>query len=430
MLEKPRLLADLRDLRVLDHRDVLVRRGDREQAAQQVHALRAVRHVLELASDEVVLGAAERRGLGLRHLHDEQRLCLGQGQYSRTSFIICSVSSPEISRSARATRASTNANAARNARLARAAARRARPRCAAPSPCRGPRRRRHRGARAVAAELSCGRMEADPGLGQQGRLAAPSLGRIRYRPAARAAHPGGESGGESRQLPCRRRQVAGGELPAVDAQAAYLGRRLQLGRAPEGLQEPRREALARPHGREGLGLPDLAEGVRRRRAFERRGARRQRGDAQDPRAPAADQLRHHRCSGPVLLEYGNESRSASTCPRSRAARSAGARATASRAPAPTSPACRRAPSDKGDHYLVNGQKIWTSYAQTTPTGSSAWCAPIRTAPKHDGISLPPVRHGDARRLGAADQADQRHVAVLRDLLQRRARAEDEPGRRR
>ncbi|MFZ4066544.1 MAG: acyl-CoA dehydrogenase family protein, partial [Phenylobacterium sp.] len=42
--------------------------------------------------------------------------------------------------------------------------------------------------------------------------------------------------------------------------------------------------------------------------------------------------------------------------------------------------------DKGDHWLINGQKIWTSGAQY-----SAWCgALVRTDPtakKHDGISF-------------------------------------------
>ena len=63
--------------------------------------------------------------------------------------------------------------------------------------------------------------------------------------------------------------------------------------------------------------------------------------------------------------------------------------------------------DKGDHFLVNGQKIWTSRR------------PVRRlvllpgahrpkAKKHEGISLPADRHEDAGRRAAADPADQRH----------------------
>ena len=33
---------------------------------------------------------------------------------------------------------------------------------------------------------------------------------------------------------------------------------------------------------------------------------------------------------------------------------------------------------EGDHYIVNGQKTWTSFAHWA-TGSSAWCAPIPRA---------------------------------------------------
>ena len=56
--------------------------------------------------------------------------------------------------------------------------------------------------------------------------------------------------------------------------------------------------------------------------------------------------------------------------------------------------------DKGDHYLVNGQKIWTSgslYAD--------WCfCLVRTDPKvkQDGISFLLDRHEDAGHRGAPD----------------------------
>ena len=33
----------------------------------------------------------------------------------------------------------------------------------------------------------------------------------------------------------------------------------------------------------------------------------------------------------------------------------------------------------GDHYIVNGQKTWTTLGAVSPIGSSAWCAPIPTA---------------------------------------------------
>ena len=110
-----------------------------------------------------------------------------------------------------------------------------------------------------------------------------------------------------------------------------------------------------------------------------------------------------------------------TCAHRRAARCAGARATPSRAPAPTSPRLQTKAEDKGDHYLVNGQKIWTP-APSTPTGASAWCAPT-PAQEARGHQLPADRHEDAGRRGAADPADHRHLAVLRDVLHRREGAE-------
>ena len=86
--------------------------------------------------------------------------------------------------------------------------------------------------------------------------------------------------------------------------------------------------------------------------------------------------------GPALLKYGTEEQKKHlSARRSRAARSAGARAIPSRAPAPTSPSLQTKCEDKGDHWLVNGQKVWTSYAdkadwifclvRTDPAGAQA-----------------------------------------------------------
>ncbi len=55
-------------------------------------------------------------------------------------------------------------------------------------------------------------------------------------------------------------------------------------------------------------------------------------------------------------------------------------------PAPISRACRRARRSFDDHFVVNGQKVWTSYAQIA---QQCFCY-VRTDPtvaKHRGISL-------------------------------------------
>ena len=73
--------------------------------------------------------------------------------------------------------------------------------------------------------------------------------------------------------------------------------------------------------------------------------------------------------------------------------------------------------DKGDHFLVNGQKIWTSYAD-----KADWIFCLvrtnRDAEEAARHLVPADRHGDAGRLDQADRADLRQVAVLRDLLRR------------
>ena len=72
---------------------------------------------------------------------------------------------------------------------------------------------------------------------------------------------------------------------------------------------------------------------------------------------------------------------------------------------------------------------WSSTARrsgpataTSPTGCSCWCAPTRSAKKQEGITFVLIDMNQPGVRGAADQADQRRLAVLRDVLHRRARA--------
>jgi len=82
------------------------------------------------------------------------------------------------------------------------------------------------------------------------------------------------------------------------------------------------------------------------------------------------------CSPPCCSNSAPRSRSRRICRRSRAARSAGARATASPRPAPTSPASRPAPCRRASISSSTATRCGPP-TPTSPTGSSAWCAPIR-----------------------------------------------------
>ena len=74
-----------------------------------------------------------------------------------------------------------------------------------------------------------------------------------------------------------------------------------------------------------------------------------------------------------------------------------------------------------DHFLVNGQKIWTSYADEADW---MFCL-VRTdtAKKHTGISFILIDMTSPGRQHAAHQADLRQVAVLRNLLRQRQGAD-------
>ena len=71
------------------------------------------------------------------------------------------------------------------------------------------------------------------------------------------------------------------------------------------------------------------------------------------RGPERWRRRRSSCTAP-------RSRSGASSPERCAARRSGARASASRAPARTWRTSRRAPSARGDDWIVNGHKVWTS----------------------------------------------------------------------
>ena len=89
---------------------------------------------------------------------------------------------------------------------------------------------------------------------------------------------------------------------------------------------------------------------------------------------------------PVIMKFGSDAQKKRHLPKIAAAEERGARATPSRVRAPISLACAPGPSAQGDHYIVNGQKIWT----TTPiTADWIFCL-VRTAnegKRQEGISF-------------------------------------------
>ncbi len=90
--------------------------------------------------------------------------------------------------------------------------------------------------------------------------------------------------------------------------------------------------------------------------------------------------------GPVLLEYGNEAQKLEHLPKIARGEIRWCQGYSEPGAGSDLAGLRTRAQDKGDHYLVNGSKIWTSYADQADW---IFCL-VRTdfdAPKHEGISF-------------------------------------------
>ena len=81
--------------------------------------------------------------------------------------------------------------------------------------------------------------------------------------------------------------------------------------------------------------------------------------------------------GPTLLEYGTEAQKLEHIPKICKAEVQWCQGFSEPGAGSDLASLQTKAEDKGDHYVINGQKIWTSGARNSPTGASVWCAPIR-----------------------------------------------------
>jgi len=170
------------------------------------------------------------------------------------------------------------------------------------------------------------------------------------------------------------------------------GARGHLGRAQGDLSESRHEALARPRRRPRLHRADLAEGIRGRGGLDPAEAKVLASLLRELKLPrAADRLRPHddRSDAAALRE-----RRAEEAPLPRICRGEIRWCSGYSEPGAGSDLASlqtKAVRD-GDHFILNGTKVWTSYAD-----QADWIfALVRTNPaakKQEGITFILVDHG-------------------------------------
>ena len=156
--------------------------------------------------------------------------------------------------------------------------------------------------------------------------------------------------------------VAPGQ-PAVGVRqgpAAALRRPGRGGRVPP--------PVAAAAGRRRLGRRHLADRVRRPRRRPARPLHRAGGAGPGPGARAGRPHRHQPGGPDAARPRDRASRSSAGCPTSFAPSDCGASCSASPTPAATSRRSRRGPTGSTAAGALNGQKVWTSYAQFADWG--------------------------------------------------------------
>jgi alkylation response protein AidB-like acyl-CoA dehydrogenase len=118
--------------------------------------------------------------------------------------------------------------------------------------------------------------------------------------------------------------------------------------------------------------------------------------------------------GPTLLEYGTEAQKQEHIPPICRGEIAWCQGFSEPGAGSDLAALSTKAEDKGDHFEINGSKIWTS-------GAHGHVEEAR------GHQLRPLHDAPAGRRGSADPADRRLVALLRDLLHQCPRREKGPG---